>query len=186
MVSIKKFQDFLILEAQESPEDILFRKIDQIELKLKKLFGIGESDNEEITKFGEDEEGGSEIFKGLELGSLEKSKASKRYKDVKLIFSDDEYRYDMIFSIDLAKAIAPEGQSFDDTTLTTCDVKFKRYLDGQEPIGEITMTDVEIDKIDEDFFEDILAKLEESYPSEEPSEEEFKILTDEEQEEGEE
>jgi hypothetical protein len=184
MVSIKKFQDFLIREAQESPEDILFRKINQIELQLKKLFGIGES-GEEITKFGDNEEG-SEIFKGLELVSIDKSKASKRYKDIKLIFSDDEYRYDMIFSIDLAKAIAPEGQSFDDTTLTTCDVKFKRYADGTEPIGEITMTDVDIDKINEDFFEDILAKLEESYPSEEPSEEEFQIITDEEKEGGEE
>jgi hypothetical protein len=45
---------------------------------------------------------------GLQLQSLELSKYSKIYDNVKLKFSDEEYLYDMTFTIDLKDAVPDE------------------------------------------------------------------------------
>jgi hypothetical protein len=182
MVSIRKFNDFLIKESSEEVEVNVKRKIDQIELKLKKLFTSDTIEGGEIQKFGQSEkepDKKSEIFRNLNLESLEQAKFSKTYKSVKLIFSDDEYRYDVTFSINLKDAVPTEGQEFDPETLTECNVEFKRYSleNGTELFGEFEKK-VPIDDISETLFEELLLEVEKNYPTVETDEEEFSIETE--------
>jgi hypothetical protein len=182
MVSIRKFNDFLIKESSAEVEVNVKRKIDQIELKLKKLFTSDTIEGGEIQKFGQSQQETdkkSDVFKNLNLESIEQAKFSKTYKSVKLIFSDDEYRYDATFTIDLKDAVAPEGQEFDPENLKECNIEFKRYSleEGTEPAGEFEKK-VAIDDINESLFEELLIELEKNYPSGETDDEEFSIETD--------
>jgi len=190
MTSIKKFNEFLIKESTEQAETLIKRKLDQIQIKLEGLFKSDEvGDSGEVKKFGQSQDQEQiDIFKDLTLQSIEQSKFAKTYKTIKLIFSDDEYRYDTTFKIDLKDAVPKEGQEeVDPEALSDCKVEFKRYSleEGSEMKGEISKT-VSIDKIDASFFEELLVDLEKESPSETPSEQEFKIETEEEGEESQE
>lgn len=173
MVSIKRFGDFLILES-DGPESILQRKLDEIESKIRKMF---KSENDEILDFDEtkDEKEVPEILQSIRLDEIERSKSAKAYKELKVFLSDDEFRYDLIFRIPLEKAVAPKGQEIDLKDLNTCDVEFKRYYDGEKPLGVIEEKDVQIDKIDYDLFDKLISDIESKYPS---GEEEFSIETE--------
>ena len=160
MVSIKKFRDFMINESNQ--EEIIHDKLVQIDSQLRKLF----NDNESNKKV-------SDAFKRLQFGAIEFSKFSKTYKNLKLFFEDENFRYDVTFSIDIKDATAPEGQEFDAETLKECKVVFVRYnLEGETLEGEstgvikqtITKESVDIDSIDESFFEECFAELDEKYP----------------------
>lgn len=181
MVTIKKFNSFLLLE---NAEVYLDRKLDEIELKIKKMFP---DPNDEVKKFdvgrdreekvGEETEKTSDISKDLKCESIERSKAAKVYKDLKVFLFDDEYRYDLIFSIPLEKAVVPKGQTFNPDDLKTCNVEFKRYFDGESPLGVVEKKDYEIDKIGFDLLEELIVELEEKYPSDN-QEDEFSIETE--------
>lgn len=168
MVSIKKFNQFFINESIE-PETILKQKLDQIELKLNKLFDVESRKSEEVKKFSETEESEvkpSDAFNRLEKQSLERSQFSKTYKNVKLILSDESFRYDLTFSIDLEKAASAEGTQVEPETIEDCQVELKRYSldDDSKMMGQIEK-DIKIDDIDESMFEDLLAEMEEQYPT---------------------
>jgi hypothetical protein len=180
MISIKKFQDFLINENAEEAEALIKRKIDQIEQKLKELFTSDEIKGGEIQKIGDVEsKQKSDVFANLNLESLEKSQFSKTSKSIKLIFSDDEFRYDAIFKINLEDVVPAEGQEVDPESLKECEVEFKRYSleEGSEPKGDTTKK-VNIDEINEGTFEDLLLDLEKDFPSKEEPGEEFSIETE--------
>jgi len=160
MVSIKKFRDFMINES--SQEEIIRDKLVQVESQLRKLF----NDNESNKKV-------SDAFKRLQFGAIEFSKFSKTYKNLKLFFEDENFRYDVTFSIDIKDATATDGQEFDEENLKECKVVFVRYnLEGETLEGEstgvikqtITKESVDINSIDESFFEDCFAELDEKYP----------------------
>jgi hypothetical protein len=151
-------------------------------LKLKKLFSSDTVEDGQIQKFGQSQGQGekkSVVFANLNLESLEQSKFSKTYKAIKLIFSDDEYRYDVTFSINLKDAVPTEGQEFDPENLKQCNVEFKRYSleEGTKLAGEVEKT-IDIEDIDEKLFEELLVDLEKDYPSSEEPEEEFSIETE--------
>lgn len=178
MVSIIKFKDYLIVESAEEAEALIKRKIDQIEQKLKLLFQTDKIESGEIQKFGQSkEEATSSFFDDLNLESLEKSQFSKTYKSIKLIFSDDEYRYDTIFTIKLEDAMPKEGEEFNPENLKECQVEFKRYslMEGSELMGDTEKT-IQIDDINETLFEELLLEIEKDYPKE--SGEEFSIETE--------
>jgi hypothetical protein len=188
MVSIFKFGQYMLKESTDEAETHIKRKLDQIELKLKSLFETDSVENGEIKKFGQSQgEQKTNFFKDLELQSIEQSKFAKTYKNVKVIFSDDEFRYDVTFKLDLKDAVPAAGQEFDPEGLKECDVEFKRYSleDGATPLGQ-TEKKVQIDDINQDMFEELLVDLEKDYPSKERPEEEFKIETEEGSEEEEE
>jgi restriction endonuclease Mrr len=173
---IKKFKDFLLESLSDVPESFVEQRLKEIESKLKNMFDFDKVENGEIKKFGES--GKSSAFKNLnlELQSLEMSKYSKSYDNVKLKFSDEEFLYDFTFTIDLKDAVPQEGEEdFTAEKIENCHVKFKKYSQAEnfDKIGELQET-VKIDDIDEDLLSDLLAKLE----GKSPEEEEFKIETE--------
>lgn len=185
MISIKKFEQYVYNESAETPETIVMRKLDQIEDKIRQLFNPSEPTEGEIKKFGqeESEDTSDEMFKDLHLVSCEKSQFAKTYKSLKIIYEDDEYRYDVVFSIDLKDAVPQPDQEFDPNSLQECDVNFKRYPlsftsdDEQDLKRDITKENVKIDDINEDLFMELVLELDKQYPSS-GSEEEFKIETE--------
>jgi hypothetical protein len=170
MVSIKRFGDFLILENSEG-EVTLNRKLDEIELIVKKMFKS--EDEFEESKSGE----GSNVIDGVFLESIDRSKSAKTYKELKVFLFDDEFRYDLIFRINLEKVIVPKGQTFNPEDLKTCDIEFKRYYEGEQPLGVVEKKEFEIDKIESDLFEELISEIEEKYPSDR-GEDEFSIETE--------
>jgi hypothetical protein len=173
---IKKFKDFLLESLSDVPESFVEQRLKEIESKLKNMFDFDKVENGEIKKFGES--GKSSAFKNLnlELQSLELSKYSKSYDNVKLKFSDEEFLYDFTFTIDLKDAVPKEGEEdFTAEKIEDCHVKFKKYSQAEnfDKIGELQET-VKIDDINEDLLSEMLAKLE----GKSPEEEEFKIETE--------
>lgn len=173
---IKKFKEFLLENLSVTPESLVEQRLKEIESKLKSMFDFDKVENGEIQRFGEKEK--SSVFKNLnlELQSLEMSKYSKSYDNVKLKFSDEEFLYDFTFTIDLKDAVPEEGEEdFSAEKIENCSVKFKKYSQAEnfDKIGELQET-VKIDDIDEDLLSDLLAKLE----GKSPEEEEFKIETE--------
>ena len=197
MVSIRKFNDFVINENNENAVLMMDDKLNMLESKLKKIFddkdkvseeGVEKSEEgEKIKKFGEEntsEEKPSETFRSLNLESLEKSKFSKTSKSIKLIYSDEEFRYDVVFRLDLKDVATPEGQELNQEGLDNCYVTFKRYKD-DELSGQIIDEKVSIDDINTDFFDEMIAKLVKQSDSYEEEEEDFSIeLEDEKETEG--
>lgn len=176
MSSIKKFKEFLLENLSVTPESLVEQRLKEIESKLKNMFQFDKIENGEIQRFGEKEK--SSVFKNLnlELQSLELSKYSKSYDNVKLKFSDEEFLYDFTFTIDLKDAVPPEGEEdFTAEKIENCHVKFKKYSQAEnfDKIGELQKT-VKIDDISEDLLSEILAELEDKSPEEE----EFKIETE--------
>lgn len=183
-MNIKKFKDFLIRENNENAEQIIKSKLDLVEVKLKEMFNF-ETEDAKIKKFGEesDSDAQNSVFRNITGATLERSQFSKTSKSLKLIFFVDQFRYDVVFRINLKDAVSPEGQDFDPETLQECEVDFKRYSEeGSEPEGTLPTRKVNIDDINESLFEELLVDLEKAYPSSETSEEEFKIETEEEEE----
>jgi len=181
MVSIFKFGQYVLNESAEQAETHLKRKLDQIELKLKSLFETDQVEDGEVKKFGQSQgEEKTNFFRDLELQSIEQSQFAKTYKNVKIIFSDDEFRYDVTFTLNLKDAVPTEGQEFDPESLKECDVEFKRYSleNGATPAGEVEKK-TPIDDINKTLFEELLVMCEKDYPTKEKPEEEFKIETEE-------
>jgi restriction endonuclease Mrr len=172
---IKKFKDFLLENSSDVPESFVEQRLKEIESKLKNMFQFDKVENGEIKKFGDKEQ--SSVFKNLnlELQSLELSKYSKSYDNVKLKFSDEEFLYDFTFTIDLKDAVPQEGEEdFTAEKIENCSVKFKKYSqENFEKVGELQKT-IKIDDISEDLLSEMLAELE----GKSPEEEEFKIETE--------
>jgi hypothetical protein len=180
MVSIRKFYDFAINESAQEADAEIQRKIDQIELKLKGMFNSDTIESGEIKKFGQEgQEKQKTFFNDLNLESLEQSQFSKTYKSLKLIFSDDEFRYDVVFTIKLEEVLPPEGQEFDPESIKECHVEFKRYsLDnGSELVGDYEKK-INIEDINEGLFEELLLEVEKNYPTGQEPDEEFSIETE--------
>jgi len=168
MFTIKRFGDYSIFESKIDVGMYVTRKIDQIEIKLKKLFNSDRIDGGQIIKGQKktQENGPLDFFKNLNFESLEKSKFSKLQKSIKLIYSDDEYRYDVTFSINLKDIMPTDEQEFDQDTITDCKVEFKRYdLDeNSSPLGSLDKT-IKIEDIDGELFQQLLLELDEQFPS---------------------
>ena len=182
MISIKKFLDYSINENNENLIPVIDDKLDELKSKLEKLFspkdefgasGIEKGD-EVIKKFGEEEQKQSDSFKMLNLDSLEKSQFSKTSRSLKLIYSDDEFRYDVTFTIQTKDVATPEGQELNQEGLENCYVTFKRYDSEDNLHGQIIDEKVQIKNIDETFFDEMKMKLDEK-TSDEESDEEFEI-----------
>lgn len=150
MISIRRFKDFMVNESNQ--EDIIKDKLSIIESKLRKMFDDKDT-NKDV----------SDAFKALDFGTIEYSTFSKTYKNLKLFFNDERFRYDVTFSIDIKDVTPQEGQEFDPETLKECNVVFVRYDlesgDGDDIKKDRLEKKVEIDSIDEKFFEECFEEL---------------------------
>jgi hypothetical protein len=188
-LKVLKFGEFSINEnIKDVPEKYVENVLRKLKNKFEEMFAYDIVDQGKIKKFGEKnrESGESISFKdlNLELQSIELSKYSKLYDNLKIKFSDEEFLYDLTVTIDLADAAkteeGEEEKDFAPEDIETCQIRFKKYdTDSFDLKGELIKT-VKVKDVDEDLLVELKLKLDDEYGGEE---EEFEIEVEEEEEE---
>jgi hypothetical protein len=188
-LKVLKFGEFSINEnIKDVPEKYVENVLRKLKNKFEEMFAYDIVDQGKIKKFGEKnrESGESISFKdlNLELQSIELSKYSKLYDNLKIKFSDEEFLYDLTVTIDLADAAkteeGEEEKDFSPEDIETCQIRFKKYdTDSFDLKGELIKT-VKVKDVDEDLLVELKLKLDDEYGGEE---EEFEIEVEEEEEE---
>ncbi|NBO22918.1 hypothetical protein EBU94_06240, partial [bacterium] len=118
---------------QLTPQTYIETKLRDLEQRLRNMFEVTNvEEGGKIKRYGEikGKEEGEVNFQdlGLELQSLELSKYSKVYDNVKLKFSDEEFLYDITFTINLKDAVPKDPKKdFSDKDIKECQVIFKKY-----------------------------------------------------------
>jgi len=170
---------------QLTPQAYVETALRNLEQRLRAMFEIEKAEDGKVKRFGEIKDKdrrdkGKLSFKdlGLELQSLELSKYSKVYDNVKLKFNDEEFLYDITFTINLKDAVPKDAtKDFDDSEIENCQVIFKKYdLDNFNLVLGPKNKTAKIKDIDEEFLIKLKVDFEEGTSQ---KEEEFKIETEE-------
>lgn len=181
---VYKYSEFLVETMIDTPETYVHTVLKKLKKRIEKMFTAAEVEDGEIKRFDqvegeEKKEKGEMSFQdlGLQLQSIELSKYSKSYDNVKLKFSDEEFLYDMTFTIDLRDALPQDKEKdYSDKEVKKCQVKFKKYsLDDFELVAGPLVKTAEIDKIKEEYLIELKIELDES---DEGEKEEFEIETE--------
>jgi len=186
---------------QDTPEEYIKNALMKIKKRVDSLFeeqveepyskseeGEGEEEGEEgdniltlnqaIEKGKEKEKKNSSISltdMGLRLESSELSNYSSTMDNVTFKFSDPESWYNLYVAIPLKSARPEDGESdFSDDDIKECSIKFKKYNDVDQIVGQLGPRTVKISDIDEDLIVKLKIELDDEYGS---SEEEFEIET---------
>jgi hypothetical protein len=180
---IYKYHEYLKENLLDSPETYVESALRKLENRIKSMFDV-DGKGDDVKKYGvksdiNRKEKGELSFSdlGLNLESLELSKYSKTQDNLKLKFSDEQFLYDITFSIDLKDAVPKDKESdFSESDIKKCQIKFKKYStdDFQLVAGPLTKTD-DLVKIDEEYLVNIKIELDETSGDEE---DEFKIETE--------
>lgn len=180
---VYKYSEFITETIHDTPETYIHLALKKLKKRIEKMFTSTEVEDGEVKRFGEKEdldrkEKGEMSFQdlGLQIQSLELSKYSKLYDNVKLKFSDEEFLYDITFTIDLRDALPKDKEKdYSEEEVKKCQIKFKKYsLNDFELVAGPLVKTVEIDKIDEEYLIELKIELEES----DESGEEFEIETE--------
>lgn len=165
--------------VNDTPENYIIDALQMIKTKVEKIFSSGaEVDNGKIKRFrGEDR--GEQMSLGdlgMQLQSSELSKYSKTHKNVKFKFSDEEFLYDLMITIQLKNAIPKPDKEFSENDIKKCFFVFKKYtIDDFNIIGQIR-DNVKIEDVNEDFLIKIKLDLDNKIGGDT---DEFEIVTDE-------
>ena len=192
-MKIYKYDQFIKEDNfQDTPEEYVNTALIKLKKRIDSFFEESESENEETPleekpnkqNMAQAKQKGVErkkdeskmSFKDLNvnLESSELSKYSAQFDSIKIIFSDEEFRYDFFITIPLEEAISKDKtKDFSDKEIKKCSYKFKKYdLDGFELVGQIGPKTVDIDKIDEEFLVSLKIELDDEY-GDEPEKLEF-------------
>lgn len=181
---VYKYSEFILETMLDTPETYIHTALKKLKKRIEKMFTSAEVVDGEIKRFdqveGEDKKKKGEMsFQdlGLQIQSLELSKYSKSYDNVKLKFSDEEFLYDMTFTIDLKDALPKDKEKdYSDKEVKKCQIKFKKYsLDDFELVAGPLVKTAELDKIKEEYLIELKIELDES---DEGEKEEFEIETE--------
>jgi hypothetical protein len=178
----EQYVKYLKENLNDTPETYISSLLQKLKKKIESFFSDNnESDVEPMSQFNNRDRRskGAMSFRDMNvnLDSCEISKYSKIYDNLKVIFSDEECRYDLIITIQLKDAIPKDNnKDFSINDIEDCSVKFKKY-DAQsfDLLGELSKT-IKIKDISEELLIDLKIELDELYDVE--SEEEFEIETD--------
>jgi hypothetical protein len=182
---IYKYLEFLKENNHDTPETYVQLALKKLQKRIEKMFTSAQVEDGEVKRYGEKQdldrkEKGELSFMdlGLQMQSLELSKYSKIYDNLKLKFTDEEFLYDILFTIDLKDALPKsKDKDYSDEEIKNCQIKFKKYsLDDFELVAGPLVKTVELEKIDEEFLIELKIELEESGGE---SEEDFEIETEE-------
>jgi hypothetical protein len=184
---IIKFIDFLNEDVTETPSNMTSTALNQLKKRIDRLFQFQENEygNEEkeskpkrVQKKSKEKMTFQDL--GVRLESSEVSKYSKLHDSLTIKFSDDNFTYTLIISMDIK-----EGMPKTEEKPMMCDIKFKKYdLDTFEIIGQLPSPidgdkseylKIEINKIDEEYLIDLKIKLDDSTNEDN---EEFEIETE--------
>ena len=188
-MKIIKFTDFLNEDVTETPSNMTSTALSQLKKRIDKLFQFqeneyGDEDFENKSKPKRVQKKSKEKMTfqdlGVRLESSEVSKYSKLHDSLTIKFSDDNFTYTLIISMDIK-----EGMPKTEEKPMMCDIKFKKYdLDTFEIIGQLPSPidgdkseylKIEINKIDEEYLIDLKIKLDDSTNEDN---EEFEIETE--------
>lgn len=183
-MKITKFTDFLNEDVTETPSNMTSGALYQLKKKIDKLFLFQENEYgdeinpkksnvvfEPLPEIGIRKKKSNKKLTfqdlGVRLESSEVSKYSKMHDSLVIKFSDDNFTYTLIISIDIK-----EGMPKAEKKPMMCDIKFKKYdLDTFEVIGQIPShfdgdpsgyLKIEINKIDEEYLIDLKIKLDDT------------------------
>lgn len=182
---IYKYFEYLKENIQDTPETYVENALRKLENRLKNMFETDKAENGEVKRYGtlvdkDRKEKGEMSFKdlGLELQSLELSKYSKVYDNVKMKFTDEKFLYDITFTIDLKDAVPTDTtKDFSDKEIENCQIKFKKYdLDNIKIIGKLPPKTAKISEINEEYLINLKIEIDDENGGEE---EEFEIETEE-------
>jgi hypothetical protein len=176
-MKIRKFYQFITEELNDTPENYIETALAQLKSKIDDIFEYREGDIDDmdlpkeksIEKAKLDSRNKNKMsFKdlGVNIQSSEVSKYSKLYDNLTVKFTDDNYLYTLIISIDIK-----EGLPKTEDKPMMCDIKLKKSdLDTFEIIGQLPSPihgdkpehlKIEINKIDEDYLVDLKIELDE-------------------------
>jgi hypothetical protein len=183
---VYKYHEYLFETMNDVPEQYVANVFRKLKKKFEEMFAFDYIEGGEVKKFGEvrDKEDKKEKMSlkdfNLELQSCEFSKYSKIFDNLRVKFSDEQFLYDLLVTIDLKDAIPKDKEvDFSSSDIKECQLKFKKYdVDNFELIGELTKT-VEIEKIDEDLLVELKIEIDKDFGEKE----EFEIETTQEGEE---
>lgn len=169
IIKYNEYVEYLKENLNDTPEAYISSLLQKLKKKIESFFSSGEeSDVEDISQVTNKErkqEGGMSFRDmNVNLDSCEISKYSKVYDNLKVIFSDEEFRYDLIITINLEDAIPKSNdKDFSINDIESCQIKFKKYnIDGFTLEGEITKT-VKINDINEELLIELKIELDELF-----------------------
>lgn len=175
---------YLKENLNDTPETYISSLLNKLKKKIESFFTpVEEAEVEPISQIDNRERKtkGGMSFKDMNvnLDSCEISKYSKIYDNLKVIFSDEEFRYDLIITINLKDALPKNDEDFSIDDIENCSVKFKKYnAETFDLEGELTKT-VKVKDINEELLIDLKLELDDLY-SDKESEETLEIETEEE------
>lgn len=182
MDKIYKFSDFILESNYNTPESYVSDLLTKLKKKVESFFGENVMDKEvdsfEVSVDREKKESGKMSFQdlGLTLDSIEISKYSKMFDNLKFKFSDDQFLYDVTIIIDLKDAM-PENEKEGDFSIDDikeCFLKFKKYdTENFDLLGQLSKT-IKI----KDISEDLLISLKLELDEDSGSDEDFEIETE--------
>lgn len=166
-----EYIQYLKENINDTPETYISSLLTKLKRKIDGFFvETEEGEVEPMAKIGNKErkEKGGMSFKDLKLNleSSEISKYSKVYDNLKVIFSDEQSRYDLIIVIDLKDALPKDAEKdFSINDIENCSIKFKKYdAETGELFGQIMKT-VKVEDINEELLIDLKIELDDTFGS---------------------
>ena len=153
---ILKYYDFIKEELSDTPQSYIKNKLKQLQKAFNDLFE-DESENDEDSEFisiedaKKNKKSGKKLSDlGVKMDSSEISLYSQTDDSLTIKYSDDEASYTMIIFINIKEGLE-KGNNFSEDDIKKIDVKFKKYLNDIDLIGE-TRYSINIDRKDGEFM----------------------------------
>lgn len=152
---ILKYIEFIKEELSDTPQSYIKNKLKQIQKAFDDLFEEEESESDDEFISIEDAKKNKKGVKKLsDLGvtkdSSEISLYSQTDDSLTIKYSDDEASYTIIIFINIKEGLA-KGESFSEDDIKKLDIKFKKYLNDVDLVGE-TRYSVNIDREEGEFM----------------------------------
>jgi hypothetical protein len=152
---ILRYFDFIKEELSDTPQSYIKNKLNQLQKAFDDLFDKEEEGNEEEFISIEDAKKNQKSEKklsdlGVKLDSSEISLYSEMNDSLTIKYSDDEASYTIIIFINIKEGLENGNNNFSEDDIKKIDVKFKKYLNDIDLIGE-TRYSVNIDRKDGQF-----------------------------------
>ncbi len=132
----------------DTPENYIRTALINIENKILKFFDTGGDDM------------------GLTLLSNEMSKYSNTQKHLTIKFSDGDFMYDLLISIDLEEALPNKKDNFSVKDIKKCFIKFKKYDELDFKLLNQISKNMKISDITDDFLVSLKIELDDDIDDE--------------------
>jgi hypothetical protein len=152
---ILRYFDFIKEELSDTPQSYIKNKLKQLQKAFNDLFESQEEGSDEEFISIEDAKKNKKSDKklsdlGVRLDSSEISLYSQMNDSLTVKYSDDESSYTIIIFINIKEGLENGNNNFSEDDIKKIDVKFKKYLNDIDLVGE-TRYSVNLDRKDSEF-----------------------------------